>query len=197
MLLLQQLCSRSGSSAASANGSTMTFSRPLYTHGFSLLQSGRIKRRRGGRRRTGQRLTMHRHNSAQKKCRPPAHVVAAVAVGRRRRHRNEIDKTRRASDSQTSIIQCDRRRATGTARSQQSRSAEALSNIDDRIKHSTRKTLIEDLLCSGVAASMRSATKQTDTDAYKDDQQAPVRILSSACGRTTIKRGKTTSTLKN
>jgi len=44
--------------AASANVCAVTFIRPQHAHGFSLLQSGRIKRRRGGRRRNGQRLTI-------------------------------------------------------------------------------------------------------------------------------------------
>jgi len=103
-------------SKCTANGRTVTFVRPQHMRGFSLLQSGRIKRVSAttrGMRRNGQRLTSD-HACAQfyREEMPTAHVVAvAVAPGRRRRHRNEIDETRHASDNQTSIIQCDRGRA--------------------------------------------------------------------------------------
>jgi len=92
----------------------MTFARPLYTHGFSLLQSGRIKLLGGvlGRQKNGQRLTMHTYAESVRPRRnagwPP--MSSRRRPGRWRRHRNEIDKTRRASDSRTSIIQCDRGR---------------------------------------------------------------------------------------
>jgi len=113
LLLHTAVRCRSRSFTACANGCTMTFTRPLHTHGFSLLQSGRIKRVSATTRRKTTEWAEADHAHAQfdpEECWPPAHVVV-VAVGGRRRHRNEIDKTRHASDSRTSIIQCDRGRA--------------------------------------------------------------------------------------
>lgn len=54
---------------------------------------------------------------------------------------------------------------------EQSGRTERLSNIDDGIRRSTRKTLIEDLLRSGGQRAFWD--EQTHGEAYKHDQQAP------------------------
>jgi len=95
---------------------------------------------------------------------------------RRRRRRGWSAKTskwnrqnaRHASDSQTSIIQCDRGCAAGQC---QSHTKLALCNIDDRIRRRTRKTLIEELLPGGGWHEFWD--EQTDHKAYNYDQQAP------------------------